>query len=86
MFRTDGLIADNGTSNEAGKKEVSRSHDRHTAASPSSSSSSSSCLSKRDQRLCLRAKQPNGSEPETGYEEEFRGNEEPGVQERAAPM
>lgn len=48
--------------------------------------SSSSCFSKRDQRLCLRAKQPNGSEPETGYEEEFRGNEIPDVQERGEPL
>lgn len=62
------------------RKKGSRSHDRHTAAPPLSS-----CLSKRDQRLCLRAKQPNGSEPETGYGEEFRGNEEPDVQERGAP-
>lgn len=63
---------------EAGKKGF-RSHDRHAAAAVV-------CLSKRDQRLCLRAKQPNGSESETGYGEEFRGNEEPDVQERGAAL
>lgn len=67
---------------EAGKKG-SRSHDRHTG--PQRRAPSSSCLSKRDQQLCLRAKQPNGSEPETGYGEEFRGNEEHDVHERGAP-
>lgn len=62
---------------EAGKKGF-RSHDRLAAAA------AVVCLSKRDQRLCLRAKQANGSESETGYGEEFRGNEKPDVQERGA--
>lgn len=55
MFPTDGLIADNATEPKAGMKgsrplwRSTRCHRR-------------SCFSKRDQRLCLRAKQPNGSE------------------------
>lgn len=77
MFRTDGLIADNATSK--GRSE------RIPSAATIDTLPSSSCFSKRDQWLCLRAKQPNGSESETGYGEEFRGNEEPDVQERGEP-